>query len=136
MTVWSHLPNAIHIDRVLASVTVHPEEWDDAWDRTGWHGRWHGRMGWILAWDQAWDQAYSQTWDQAWDQLRVQVRGHARGHARGALLALVAYDDSAKYLNMPIDQLKMLYTLTEHPACVLLQTAAMVFAKEKELAQG
>jgi hypothetical protein len=28
----------------------------------------------------------------------------------------------------------MLYQLNEHPACILLQTAVLVFAKERELA--
>jgi hypothetical protein len=34
---------------------------------------------------------------------------------------------------MSIDQLEMLYQLTEHPACILLQPAVLVLAKEKEL---
>jgi hypothetical protein len=58
------------------------------------------------------------------------------GTAWDAILALVAYDDCAKYLNMPIDQLKMLYHLTDHPAYMLLQPAVLVFAMERELAQG
>ena len=99
MNAWSHLPNAKHIDRVLASVKSQPKLWDQVWD---------------------------QAWGQAW--------GHARGEARSALLALVAYDDCAKYLNLPIDQLQMLYHLTEHPACLLLQPAVVAFAMEKELA--
>jgi hypothetical protein len=36
-------------------------------------------------------------------------------------------------LQLPIDQLEMLYHLTEHPACILLQPAVLIFAKEREL---
>ena len=31
-TEWSHLPNAAHIDAVLASVKANPDEWSAAWD--------------------------------------------------------------------------------------------------------
>jgi hypothetical protein len=30
MSEWSHLPNAVHIDRVLASVKANPKIWADA----------------------------------------------------------------------------------------------------------
>ena len=133
MSAWSHLPNEVHIDRVLASVKSHPELWlhtrDQAWQQTNFN-----------AWDQAWHQAWYQAWVQAWDQGRKQARDQVwyqvRHPARCSLLALITYDDCAKYLKLPIDQLKMLYQLNEHPACLLLQPAVLVFAKEKELVQG
>ena len=31
MSAWSHLPNAAHIDRVLADVQARPEAWAAAW---------------------------------------------------------------------------------------------------------
>jgi len=129
MNAWDHLPNAIHIDRALASVKSHPELWNKAWYQAEAP---HGVWAWNLAWMQARDQARYQTGDQAWDQAWDQVRYGARG----TILALVAYDDCAKYLNLPIDQLQMLYQLADHPACLLLQPAVLVFAKEKELVQG
>jgi hypothetical protein len=123
MSAWDHLPNAAHIDRVLASVKSHPKLWNQAEAP-------HGVWAWNLAWMQARDQARYQTGDQAWDQA-----GNQAGYqVRGAILALVAYDDCAKYLNLPIDQLEMIYQLSEHPACLLLQPAVLVFEKEKELA--
>ena len=127
MSAWSHLPNAVHIDRVLASVNSHPEVWDQSMDQVS-----------VQARDQAWHQAWHQAWVQAWDQGRKQARDQVwyqvRHPARCSLLALITYDDSAKYLKLSIDQLQMLYHLTEHPACLLLQPAAMVFAMERELA--
>jgi hypothetical protein len=131
MSAWSHLPNAKHIDRVLASIKSHPKLWSQAWSQA-----WY--QAWVQAWDQGRKQARDQVWDQVWKQARDQVWKQARhqegGQAMGAMLALVAYDDCATYLQLPIDQLKMLYQLNEHPACLLLQPAVLVFAKEKELA--
>jgi hypothetical protein len=127
MNAWDHLPNAVHIDRVLASAKANPLEWalaDDGSDD-----------GWV--WNQAWIQTqYDSARDQAWNQARDQAWNQVMYKVRGAILALIAYDDCAKYLNLPIDQLKMLYLLNEHPACLLLQPAVLVFAKEKELAQA
>jgi hypothetical protein len=129
MNAWDHLPNAVHIDRILASVKSHPELWNKAWYRAR-DQVWYRARGQV--WEQARDQvgvrARGQVWDQAWGQVRY--------GARGALLALVAYDDSAKYLKLPVDQLQMLYQLTDHPACILLQPAVLVFEKERELLQG
>ena len=123
MSAWDHLPNAAHIDRVLASFKAHPILWDQAWDQI-----------WVQAWGQAWGQARDQTREQARDQLWYQAFDQSFDRARSALLALIAYDDCAKYLNLPIDQLQMLYHLTDHPACLLLQPAVVAFAMEKELA--
>jgi hypothetical protein len=127
MNALSHLPNAVHIDRVLTSFKAHPTLWDQAWS-------------------QVWSQSLSKAWARAAERVRYQAREQARiqvldqafdqsfDQARSALLALVAYDDCAKYLNLPIDQLQMLYYLTDHPACLLLQPAVFVFAMEGELA--
>jgi hypothetical protein len=119
MSAWDHLPNAAHIDRVLASVKSYPELWDQAWGQV---------------WSQSLGQVWSQAFDQVWVQARYQAIDQVSFRARGALLALIAYDDCAKYLDLPLDQLQMLYHLTEHPACILLQPAVLVFEKEKELA--
>jgi hypothetical protein len=127
MNALSHLPNAVHIDRVLTSFKAHPTLWDQAWDQV-----------WSQSLSKAWNQACDQARDEAWEQARIQALDQtfdqSFDQARSALLALVAYDDCAKYLNLPIDQLQMLYHLTEHPACILLQPAVFVFEKERELA--
>jgi hypothetical protein len=131
MSAWDHLPNAAHIDRVLASVKSYPELWDQAWGQV-----WSQSLGqvWSQAFDQVWHRAFDQAFDQVWVQARYQAIDQVSFRARGALLALIAYDDCAKYLDLPLDQLQMLYHLTEHPACILLQPAVLVFEKEKELA--
>jgi hypothetical protein len=127
MSAWDHLPNAVHIDRVLASVKSYPELWNQAWGQV-----WSQSLSKV--WNQACEQAKGRAWDQAWDQAWQPAWDQVSFRARGALLALIAYDDCAKYLDLPLDQLQMLYHLTEHPACILLQPAVLVFEKERELA--
>ena len=136
MNAWSHLPNAVHIDRILASVKSQPESWDQAIDQVFYRAR--GQVCY-QAWDRAraeqvWDPAREQVWDQIWKQTWNEARDQAWDQGRSALLALITYDDCAKYLELSVDQLKMLYQLSEHPACILLQPAVLVFEKERELA--
>ena len=145
MSAWSHLPNAKHIDRVITSVNSQPELWNQAWVQVseqalGPASRQAMDQVWASAHRGAHHHALMESWRQVQDQARSQVCNpvcdQVTINARGNILALVAYDDCAKYLNLPIDQLKMLYQLNEHPACLLLQPAVLVFAKEKELVLG
>ena len=110
-TAWAHLPNAAHIDRVLASLAATPELWDAARDA-------------------AWDAAR----DAAWDAARGAARGAARDAAYDAaydaawdaIAALVAWDDCAVFLDMPPDAVRLVAASGHHPA-VLLLPAAIVF---------
>jgi len=113
-TKWSHLPNAGHIDRVIASAKAHPEFWG---------------------------AARAAAWDAVENAARNVVENAAR-HAAGnvvvyaaydAIAALVAYDDCAQYLGMTSDQLKMWAILSEEPAAILLLPAVTAFEKIKEL---
>ena len=106
MNAWSHLPNAHHIDRVLESVKSHPEIWDAAWS---------------AARDAAWNAAWSAAFDA--------VQDAALYAARSAIAALIAYDDSSKYLDMPGDRLRIWAILSEDPAAVLLLPAVIAFEK-------
>jgi len=123
---WSHLPNASHIDSILASVKAHPEQWDAAWG-AAWGAAWDAVRGaaWDAvrgaAYDAAWVAAYDAAWSATWDA------------ARGAILALVAYDDCAQYLDMTSDQLRVWAALSEHPAPILLIPALVAREKIKEL---
>ena len=56
-TKWSHLPNAAHIDAVLASVKANPDEWDAAWSAARdaardavWYAAWHAILA-LTAYD-------------------------------------------------------------------------------------
>ena len=120
MSEWSHLPNAKHIDRILASVKENPAAWDAA----------RGAV-WGAALDAArgavWDAALDAALDAARDAVRDAARRWARGAVWGVVLALVTYDHAAKYLEMTPDQLRVWAELSEDPAAVLLIPAVIAF---------
>ena len=95
MAEWSHLPNARHIDAVLAHVRQHPDRWVAAWD-----------AAWAAARDAARDAAWGAAWDAAWD----------------ACTALTAWDDCAYILDMPADAVRLLAGVGNHAAILLLPT--------------
>ena len=117
-TAWSHLPNAVHIDRVLASVKAHPDVWDAARSTARSTARFAAR-------DAARSAARDAARDAAWST--------ARFAARDAVTALTAWDNSALYLDMPGDQLEVWYHLSEQPACLLLLPAVRAFEQIEEL---
>jgi len=130
-TAWAHLPNAAHIDRVLASLAATPELWDAAWDAAwgaAWDAAWDAAWGaaWGDARDAAWDAARGAAWGAAWDAAWDDARDDARGAARGAIAALVAWDDCAVFLDMPPDAVRLVAASGHHPAFLLLP-AAIVF---------
>ena len=129
-TAWSHLPNAHHIGRVLASVKAHPDEWSSAQLATR-------GSAWDAAINTAWDAARSMARDAAYDAVCAASWDAAVDAAVDAALdavaALVAYDDCAKYLDMPSDQLRVWAILSEKPAAVLLLRAVVAFEKISEL---
>ena len=93
-TAWAHLPNAQHIDRMLAHLSQHP-------------ARWRAARG--AAWDAAWDAARGAAW------------GAARGAAWGAVAALVAWDDCAYLLGQTPELLRVQINLVgDHRAVLLL----------------
>ncbi len=105
-TAWAHLPNAAHIDKVLASLKAHPEKWNAARDAT-WNATWNAAQ--TAARDAAWYAA----WDAAWY----------------AIAALIAYDDAGQFMKLPAEQLKAMHRLDPHPMYLLLQPAAVIFGK-------
>ena len=132
MSKWSQLPNAAHIDRILVSLKANPKIWADAWN-----ARSAGiNAAWSAAWEADLDAAHVAVGDGGIG--GIYDAGVASGAAWDAawytILALIAYDDAAKYLDLPLDQLKMLFALTEHPAALLLQPAVLAFSMERALA--
>jgi hypothetical protein len=163
MSAWDHLPNAVHIDRVLTSFRANPEIWDAAYEKSAKindkiHNRYlttqdlvitlaDGRVHelWTIIRDQTIqvpvrdEPALQRIRRGVPSQYEVQVLRLGRWPSYtvlGTMASLVAYDDCSKYLDLPVDQLKMLYILNEHPVCLLLQNAALAFAMERELALG
>ena len=132
-TAWAHLPNAAHIDRVLAHLKQHPARWSAAWDATrgaAWDA-WTAARG--AAWDAAWDAARSAArgaaWgaarDAAWDAARDPAWSAAWDAARSAIAALVAWDDCAYLLDQAPDFLRAQINLTGEPAALLLLPAVI-----------
>ena len=126
MTAWAHLPNAQHIDAVLADVMARPEKWRSAWGAARDAA---GDAAWAAAWDAArtaaWDAARTAAWDAAW--------AAARGAAWGAIAALVTWDSSADLLECTPDVLRTMIDLAEPPVChqaaLLLPSAIVRFGQ-------
>ena len=129
-TAWAHLPNAKHIDAVLADARKRPGAWDAA--RTA-----AQRAAWDAArdaaWDAAWDAARDAAWDAAWDAARRAARTAARDAAWGAIAALVTWDSSADLLDCTPDVLRTMIDLAEPPVChqaaLLLPSAIVRFGQ-------
>jgi hypothetical protein len=155
MSAWSHLPNAAHIDRVIATLKKHPMIWNV--DRNVIRNTAYNKARYAIctafdedkmreaafdaalsaAFDEAWNAAFDEAWnarqDANSDADRWAAWDSAWDSARDALHALIAYDDCEQYLNMPSDQLRVLALLSEHSASVLLLPAVIAFEQIKEL---
>ena len=138
-TAWAHLPNAKHIDRVLADVAAHPERWraarGAAW-RAAWDAAW--RAARTATWDAArdaargaaWDAARTAAWDAsrdaAWDASMGAAWDAVRDATWDAVVALIAWDHAGELLDLPPDELEAIAKLGV-PAAVLLLPASWAF---------
>ena len=124
-TDWAHLPNAPHIDRVIASVKAHPDQW------VGGRG---------VAWNTEWDAGRSAEYNAAWLVAREAALEAAleaawwaaRYFAQYAILALVAYDDCAYMLDSDPGELAILAAFGD-PRAVLLLPACKALQSIKEV---
>ena len=132
-TAWAHLPNAKHIDRVLADVTAHPERWSAAWSAArgpAWIA--NRDAAWSAASDAAWsadrgtsrDTAWGAVRDASWGAVRDASRdsaGYAAGYAsRDATCALIAWGHAGELLDLPPDELEAIAKLGVLAAVLLL----------------
>jgi len=122
---WSHLPNAKHIDWVLDTLKENPEVWKTAGGAATWDAAWND------AWGAVWGAAREAAWVAALDAARGDARDAARYAACGAITALVAWDDSSKLLDKPVEEVTELANESNH-AAVLLLPAVIVKHKLKE----
>ena len=131
-TAWADLPNAKHIDRILADLKKNPDKWNAAWNAAR-------GTAWDAARGAAWDAAWTAAWDAVWDATRDATRSAAsdaawtaaRTAARGAILALIAYDDCAYLLDEKPEHVQMLALLGNEKALLLYQACV---ALQKEMA--
>ena len=132
MNACSHLPNARHIDWVLASAKKHPKIWSAARD-AAWDASWDA--AWVAARDEAWSAIWRAARDVAWDAAVTEAMDApmAVAAAWDVIAALIAYDDCAHLLDMPSDRLKIWAVLSEQPAAVLLLSAVIAREQISEL---
>jgi hypothetical protein len=117
---WSHLPNAVLIDRVIADIGANTETWVAA-QLAGFDVRGAAK-----------DAAKDAAWAAAWDAAREAAKDAAWA-AADAVLALVAWDDCGHLLDTDPEQVRVLALLGQ-PAAVLLYPACVVLYQQKELA--
>ena len=150
MNAWDNLPNAKHIDRVLAFIKKNPYMWDatknaawlaakdEAWYAAllsakdeAWYAAWLAAKdeAWYAAKDAVWNAAKDAVWNAARDAAWDAAKDEAWYAARDAVLALIAYDDCVYLLDMKADQVKILALLGQ-PAAVLLYPACLAFEME------
>jgi hypothetical protein len=117
-TAWAHLPNAAHIDRILADVAQRPEAW----------GVSRGPMWYVAAWSAAWDAAQTNA-TRKWALLAVRgavwtaARGRVRDDLADSILALVAWDDAGPLLDTPVPALRLYAANGSHAAVLMLPAA-------------
>jgi hypothetical protein len=117
MSEWSHLPNAVHIDRILAHLETHPEKWTVIRSAT-----------YEAVRDAAWRAARNAARNVAYNAVRDVFRG-AVGYAAqdatytaasGAILALITNDACGHLLREKIEHVELLASLGTDEAILLL----------------
>ena len=141
-TAWSHLPNAAHIDRILADVRANPGNWayfaawGEAW-LVVWHAAWDRAAALDAARDRAWvaarDAVYSAAWPAALDAVYSAANLVAGATTESAILALIAWDETSDYLDLPVEQVRVLAALGDQRA-ILMLPAVIAFERSKEIA--
>ena len=150
---WNHLPNAHHIDRILASMKSHHEVWMEF--STPWN------LGLPFKHDAEIPEGYLAT-RAAEDKMSealpstknnifyaaykatMMAAGYPEdpdntatlhwqdqlfNRALNGITALITWDDSSKLLAITADEIKAWYTFTEEPAAILLLPVVQVFEK-------
>ena len=113
MSAWDHLPNAQHIDRLMTHLKTHPEQGANRpakYITPARNAAWKiiSRRPQAKAWCAARDEVYSM--------------GHSQAITCDVFLALIAYDDCAYILALPIGAIKVMAS-ANIPAAMLLYPA-------------
>ena len=134
-TAWSHLPNAIHIDRVLASVRADPMAWSmvrkldfnkvDSYCYTAVE-RFNLHVEWRTVWDT--NSNYLSSLGLDWNDMT-----NARWSSWMALAVLIKGDDCVYMLESEPGELAILAAFGD-PRAILLLPACIVFHSIKTIA--
>ena len=130
MKQWNITANSEHILRIIQDVDSRPKLWKQESKIVLIDQKW------VNAWNQAYDVSYSADWRTAWDNAQDAAIDSNNDHlitysAQGAILALMTWTESSKYLTMPADQALFLSILNEDPAFVLIFPAVKIFSINK-----
>ena len=123
-TAWANLPNAAHIDRILAHAKEHPDKWAEAQraylvavlDAV------RGEARDAARWAAARGEARGEVWAAAW--------GESWGVAWDAIAALIAWDDAGELFSQPIEAVKAMADEGEC-AAVLIYPAMLAMGDDK-----
>jgi hypothetical protein len=146
MSEWSHLPNAVHIDRILAHLKAYPEKWtvtrsvahnaawdaahNAAWDTAHYAAR---SAAWYATRNAAWGAIRTAAWGAAFNAARGTIRTAAYNAAwdasSGAILALIANDTCGYLLKEKIEHVDLLAGLGQ-PEAILLLPAVRAMSHE------
>ena len=121
---WGHLPNAHYIDCILSSLMSKPKLWDDNLidkDHVIWREDFNLACALICELDRV------AAWHEVWHAASLGVAGLI---VEGALVALLAYDDAAQYLEWDTEKLEIMAILSELPALRLLLPAVKILNQE------
>ena len=143
-TKWAYLPNAVHIDRVIASAIANPHHWAAAWgvvQDTTWVEAQNvlKDQGRSAVWEEVRNTAQYAAWNTArrekpvWYSMRDVSLGASWNATYDTIFALVAYDDCAYMLDSDPSELAILAAFSD-PRAVLLLSACKAFHSIKESA--
>ena len=130
MSAWSVLPNATHIDRIIESLKTHPDIWTADFDTARGAARKEAFVATlnadrVAAWDAArvavLNAADNASYDAAWE------------GAWSSIVALIAWDDSAQFLELTSDELEVWVRISDDLRAALLLSAVRAFGRIKEL---
>ena len=139
-TVWSYLPNAAHIDRIIADLKTNPYAWATAWGESlrisaSCKNVANKVFGNLDQWNAGKDIAFNHA-NGTMLTLTFGIPEPARSEsffaARYAILALMAWSESGDYLELPRDQVQVMATLGDQRA-ILMLPSVIAFAKSREL---
>jgi hypothetical protein len=133
MTAWSHLPNALLIDRILDDLKTNPSNW------------FCNPVDYGRAWPKTIDNlsnqhtgVYMSAFRAASKQIMINTDHEeltlisAKKAARCSILALIVWDEVADYLNMSLEQVQVMISLGDDKAA-LIKPAVIAFEKLKRM---
>ena len=149
-SLWSHLPNAAHIDWVISDLGDNHNDWyaahrgaaRDAAYEAAYQAAYYAARGAVYeaargavyeaARDAAQDAARNAAWWAASDAARNAAWRVARNADYHACLALIAYDHAGALFDRPLEQVRVMAYLGQ-PAAILMLPACVLWAKEKHV---